>query len=302
MKTKAIISGIVVFMLLTCSLYADDGVDLRLRLKQGQVFRYGTDMVMGMERGGAGEQMKIELSIYRATSSSVVDIDKDGNFQIRTTTDDCKWKGNSAFAKDMGRKAEETRMLFDKLCALIKESTSVAAVDPTGNIVDFSDVSGTEEKINILFPARNMFGKPKSAKEQMQAMFGERPKNKIKAGETWRVERDDPFPLVWTFKVEKIEKGHVFITGITGQRTNDHPGSKEDKTNPFSELFKNIKMTNDMRLDAKAGMPITTEAKMKFAFTINISTKGAEGVDQKANREGNASIVSTVVISTKLLQ
>jgi hypothetical protein len=301
MKTKTIILGIVAFMMLACSLYADDSLDLRLRLKQGQVFRYGTDMAMGMESGVAGKKMKMEFSIYTATSSSVLDVDKDGNFQIQTTTDDCKWKGNSTFLKGRGSKAEETRIIFDKLCAIIKESTSVVTVDPTGNIMDFSDVSGTEEKIKTLFPAQYMFGKPKSVKEQIQAMFGERPGNKIKVGETWRVEKGDPFPLVWTFKVEKIEKGQIFITGITGQKTNDYPGTKEDMTNPFSKLFKSVKMTADMRLDAATGMAITTEAKMRFAFTMNISTSGGEGVDKNVNRAGDASLVSTMVASTRLL-
>ena len=301
MKTKTIILGIVAFMMLACSLYADDGVDLRLRLKQGQVFRYGADMVMGMESGVAGKKMKTEFSIYTETSSSVMDVDKKGNFQIKTTTDDCRWKGDSTFAKDGSTKAEEQRIFFDKLRDIIKESKSVVTVDPTGNILDFSDEAGTEEKIKTLYATWSMLGKPKSMKEQMQNMFGERPGNKIKVGETWRVEKNDPFPLVWTFKVEKIEKGQIFITGIASQKTNGKSDSKEDKTNPLSELFKKMKMTADMCLDAATGMAITTEAKMKLAFTMNISISRGEGVDEKVKREGDVSIVSTVVVSTRLL-
>lgn len=256
----------------------EKGVDLRIRLKQGDTFRYDNELVIGIAADVAGNKMKFGSTHFLETSYKVIGTDQNENYKIAMTTEKCRCIVNTNLPRDAKSKLRDTERAFEQVCNLVKKARPVAIIDSTGTIVEMEDMSEIEEGIGKIIPsyglANKLFGK-----QQWQELFIKRPGNKIGIGEAWTVARDHPpVPYSWTYKIAKRDSGGVFVTGKLQVSDNVKLDEKNSGSSASPKGIPSMEALSLLLLDTATGMPIYMHTAVKHSSDMTMTvTEQKEG-------------------------
>ncbi len=302
MKTFRLLPLLVLLLVTPRPAIGHDGVDLRLHLKQDQVFRYATGWVLDTQVRTRGREIAMRMANYIETYYSVLDVDKDGNYKIGVSTRDCIWRYDPGMLPREKDKADEVREKYKRICRILLNNVQVVTIDPWGNVLEASDMSQMYKELDDVFPRsqRNQletaFGRQQPHEDQWKHLFTKRPRGRVKLGDTWTA--DTKYTSL-IYRIEKLESGRIQITGRTPGTNDRQAPAADDMSNPADNLRKLIKLNITMSLDAETGMPIEVSGTTKAGLDLSAAAK-PDGSPSR-DRTTNASIRMDGMLSTKRL-
>lgn len=226
---SAILISLIVFS--AFSLNYGKKIDLKLNLQKGDKFYVLTVSEQDITQSMMGQEIKIAQTIRMGSDYDVVDVLKNGDFNIKVTYQRIAYRQDSQYASvdyDSDKPDAEVSEQAKAFAALKGISFSFIC-DEKGNV---SNVTGTDEmldKIIASYGSELTESKKEAVKKSLEMQFGDEalkstlsslmniyPEKPVKTGSSWSrmIELNVGMPIVLdnTWKLNSVKKGQAFVS------------------------------------------------------------------------------------------
>lgn len=239
-------------------------VEIKYSFEKGEIYTSKAVSKISMESTGA-QPMNMDMDYDFAMSTTVDNIDKDGNTDISIKYDDISMKFN---AKDPAQKAMFDGMseqVNTQMKSLIDTVKLTAKVSKDGKVSDFKGLEAFGPSASSMTSSFN-------------SMSGVGKTGTIKEGDTWKLSQsidtpEGPLNVDFDMKCDKIDDQKIYVSG-TGKMSTD-----KDKANSMkaditfkSELAKDNAFVAKTTMDMKMSIAPTPEEKVNMNMNMTIET------------------------------
>ena len=208
-------------------------VDLRVRLKPGEYFRFSVELEKSTEMDTAQGKAASRDSAAGVYVARALGTDDRGNCRLEIFTESLRVDIGGYFAYDSAKEADKPKeeTLIGSYFALLASARYTAAVDPRGRATAFAGLEEIDRRMKELFPNTGIppsYIGGRGLAEKLCLLFWEPlPADKKQPGETWALEEgagEGP-RLKVTRKLQAVADG---VATIPSSR----PGSRWSSRSP----------------------------------------------------------------------
>lgn len=296
MKVKRILSIFVVmaFSVAVSFVYADEKVDLKLRLEKGQTYKMRTLNEMKIKQTMPGQQQAMTINQKNETKTiyTAEDVREDGTFVLKVAYDAIAFKTenpdpNQTIEYDSADTSKAVGPMASVLGAIVGQSFTIT-ITPDGHVKEVQGIDAfcrrMEEKINELPEGQMRVGmetqfkmqySEEALKANMENSFNMYPDNPIDIGDTWqrKTTMNQGFPMVidsiYTLKERK--NGIAVIDVFAMIQTNKEAGPTE-MGNVKIQYKMSGSVTGIMEIQESTGWPIRSNQNLRLTGSVTVQS------------------------------